>query len=217
MTERIIARPELWAADTLPLLPGKLAQEELARYLDMLLAWNKKLNLTAYQDPAAIMSGLIQDSFFLAPFLEKLFSARCWRKPLLLDPGAGAGLPGIPLRLVWQRGTYVMIERRQKRALFLQNVRSCLKMADLQIHAGDARDLFPGKYRAKADCVLSRAFMPWRELLPFCEPVLGEGALIVIMANAPPPALPDGWRLADSRAYNLPGKTRWFWAVERES
>lgn len=216
MTARLIARPELWAADALPLLPCGKAQAELALYLDMLLDWNKKLNLTAYQDPAAILAGLIQDSFFLAPFLENLFSGRNWRQPLILDPGAGAGLPGIPLRLVWPRGKYVMIERRQKRALFLQNASSRLRLPGVLVRAGDARDLFLGQYRAKASCILSRAFMPWRELLPFCEPALAGDGLIVIMANEPPPALPQGWRLAASLPYSLPARTRWFWAIERE-
>lgn len=217
MTARLIARPELWAADALPLLPARKAQAELALYLDMLLAWNKKLNLTAYQDPAAILADLIQDSFFLAPFLENLFSGRNWQQTLILDPGAGAGLPGIPLRLVWPHGTYIMIERRQKRALFLQNAISRLKLTDLQIHTGDASDLFLGRCRSKASCILSRAFMPWHELLPFCEPALAQAGLIVIMANQPPPALPQGWRLADSLAYSLPARTRWFWAIEREA
>ncbi len=217
MSSRIIARPELWAADALPLMPTREAQQELASYMDLLLAWSKKINLIGSREPATVMAELIQDSFFLAPFLEKLFSSRNLKAPLILDPGAGAGLPGIPLRLIWPHGAYIMIERSQKRCLFLQNVRSRLKLPALQIHCGDAREFFLNQYRAGAACVLSRAFMPWRELLPFCEPALAEGGLIVVMANESPPALPQGWRLVDSLAYSLPKKARWFWALERKS
>lgn len=216
MTAEIVAKPELWAGSDLPLLPIGKARQELALYIDMLLSWNKKLNLTGSQNPASIMAELIQDSFFLAPFLENLFRSRGWQTPLVLDPGAGAGLPGIPLRLVWPCGNYIMIERRQKRALFLQTVCSRLKLPSVQIRCGDAQCFFKGQYQAKAQCVLSRAFLPWRELLPFSEPALASDGLIIIMANDPPPALPQGWRLADSKAYSLPRKTRWFWALERQ-
>src|SRR5512133_3710520 len=67
-------------------------RELLARYADRLLAWNRKVNLTAITAPAELAEKHLVDSLVLLPFLEDAGT--------LLDVGSGAGLPGIPLACV---------------------------------------------------------------------------------------------------------------------
>lgn len=208
-----LAAPDLWAAPELPFLPSGEGAALLAAYIDMLLVWNRKLNLAGCHEPVPLLATLIQDSFFLTQFLERIFPAP---PGLTLDPGAGAGLPGIPLRIFWRKGEYRMIERSQKRALFLANACSRLKLENTSSCCQDAKAVFAASQ--KADCILSRAFMPWQELLAFCRPGLAPGGTVVIMANQPPPgALPPGWLLQDSFGYRLPERERWFWAIRAHS
>lgn len=208
-----LACPGLWAARDVPFLPWGAGARELEAYLQMLLAWNRRLNLSGCHDAGTLMRDLIQDSFFLAVFLEKLRIQNRWNQPLILDLGAGAGLPGIPLRIFWRNGQYAMIERRQKRALFLANALARLKLADTTAHCGDAELL--ARKLAPAQCVLSRAFMPWREMLSFCRPFLAEDGLAVFMANEPVPEMDNGWKVNASFEYFLPAKRRFLWAIAK--
>ncbi|MBD5642070.1 MAG: 16S rRNA (guanine(527)-N(7))-methyltransferase RsmG [Desulfovibrio sp.] len=211
-----IAAPRLWASDELPFLPYGSGAADLALYLDLLLAWNRKLNLTACQDAVSLLRDLAQDSIFLASFLEELAWRKQWPKTgmQILDLGAGAGLPGIPLRIFWGRGDYTWIERRQKRALFLQNACARLKLANCAGYCGDASDFFK-QTRQKARCILSRAFMPWQKLLNFCAGQLASAGSLIIMANHEPPELPAGWRLDSALPCKLPAKTHWLWALSQ--
>lgn len=205
---KIIAARHLWAAPELPFLPLKSAAHDLAAYMNLLLKWNCQLNLSGCDNALSLMRDLIQDSFFLLKFMQTLPLApnlQIW------DLGAGAGLPGIPLRILSSFGNYTWIEASQKRAIFLQTVQANLHLKNVSGHAGRVEDFF--RQAGKADLIISRAFRPWREILDLCRPKLASGAQIVIMANSSPPDMPPGWRLTSSFPYQLPHKKRWFWAI----
>lgn len=187
----------------------------LALYLDQLIKWNRKMNLVGKSDWRAVFDTLVVDSLHLADFLSGLALPG---KPLTLDLGAGAGLPGIPLRILWQPGEYHLVEVREKRALFMRSALGRLGIEHTRVVHGRAEDALATLGRDHADIVLSRAFMPWRELLDFVRPMLGT--CLVILSNHPPPQAPDlpqGWRLADSASYPAAGTTRHFWALVPES
>lgn len=208
-SKEIIKKPERWAAEPLPMLPYGQGVDQLAIYLDMLLSWNKSFNLCGCHDAEGAMRHLAQDSFFLAAFLQKLASN--WNEPVIYDLGAGAGLPGIPLRIVWQKGQLHMIERGQKRALFLANALARLKLANTYAHCADAASFMAAN--GPAHIILGRAFMPWQKMLSFCRPHLAPGGKAVFMANAMPQALPKNWRLESFLEYDLPRKKHWLWAA----
>ena len=199
------------------LLPSALGEEgraSLSAYLDLLIAWNKALNLSAFHDRETIMRELIGDSFHLAALLESLFPQQA--APFTADLGAGAGLPGIPLRLLWQAGDYVMIEAREKRALFLANALARLKLPGARVFRGRAEAFFASEARQRPlDCVVSRAVMPWPKLGRFCRPSLAEHGLLIVMANQKAPEALDGWRLIEDRPSPAAGKTRHLWALRK--
>lgn len=150
-------------------------RDKLVLYLDRLAAYNRAFNLVGPESIADILAGLVMDSFQLAGLLRGLPLPE---KPLALDCGAGAGLPGIPLRMIWQEGEYMLIEQRRKRALFLENVLAELRLPGTKVFAGDAF-----KVSGPADLVLSRAWMPAAKFLDYCAARLVEGGHAIIFAR----------------------------------
>lgn len=183
--------------------------EALCRYLDLLLKWNTRTNLVGTNDWQIIISDLVADSWHLADFLQTLFLPR---HPRCADLGAGAGLPGIPLRLFWTVGEYHLVEIRRKRTAFLLQAVAAVGPAHTVVRPQQAEQALPAL--APIDLCLSRAFMPWPRLVDLIQPWLAPDGFVLIMANEPPPAnLPDPWRLAGSHVYSAAGKTRYFWAL----
>jgi len=209
----------------------KLAPEQavaLAQYITLLLKWNRAMNLVGRADWPGVFRDLAADSLHLAEFLKGLALPP---QPLTLDLGAGAGLPGIPLRVLWPEGDYVLVEVREKRAIFLAQTVAAMKLARTFVQHGRAEVALAGlaglglsQPRERADLVLSRAFMPWPKLLPLAAellaPTTGQGAgRLVVLANEPPPsaaALAEtggGFALEASQDYPASGKTRYFWSL----
>ena len=181
----------------------------LAVYLQHLLSWNKKMNLVGFKDWQSICSNLIIDSWYLAGFLNSINFPDL---PFILDLGAGAGLPGIPLRIFWPKGQYVMVECRQKRSAFLQYVLSQLNLANTQVFSGRVEDL-PADMRG-ADLIVSRAFCPWPDLLSLTRTLLNEQGKLVVLSNEPPPEktnCPEGWEVWTCKEYYAGEKNRYFW------
>ncbi|WP_319582263.1 RsmG family class I SAM-dependent methyltransferase [uncultured Pseudodesulfovibrio sp.] len=198
--------------------------ELLAVYLDQLIKWNKKMNLVGPSDWRTVFDRLVVDSLFLADFVSGL---NLPERPLCLDFGAGAGLPGIPLRVLWREGDYWLVEVREKRSTFMKSALGRLKLPATSVFLGKAEDaldrLSRSGHQATADLILSRAFMPWQKLLDFIHPMLRKGpdrnGIAIILANDPPPdesAVPDGWGLGDVASYPAAGGERYFWSFSAQ-
>lgn len=208
---------ELSRAHGVPL--DERCAEQATAFLELLTSWSRSMNLVGKKSWPEMLTDLLLDSWRLAPFLETLgLPERC----LSYDLGAGAGLPGIPLRLAWGRGSYVMIELRTKRATFLRYALAKLApglQGPTSVFEGRVEDILAKRAGASGapDLVLSRAFKPWDEVLALLGPWLTSGSRVVFMASDPPPAPPQGWRLRASAPYPAPAsktKTRYFWAFE---
>ena len=187
----------------------------LGEYLALLTRWNRVMNLVGAKTWREALR-LAADSFFLARFLAGLPLPA---QPLTWDLGAGAGLPGIPLRMVWQAGEYHMVEIRAKRAIFLNTALAQLALPRTLAVCERAEQFFARMLAQgrQADCILSRAFMPWERLLPFVADSLAPDGCVCITAKRPPPkALPGHWALAAEYAYELDGIQRFFWALRND-
>lgn len=183
--------------------------EGLGRYLRLLLRWNRRINLVGPGDWRRILAELVADSWRLADLLRILPLPK---SPRTVDLGAGAGLPGVPLRLFWPDGEYHLVEIRQKRSAFLFQAVSALGLGRTFVRPERAENALPAL--APVDLCLSRAFMPWQGLANLVLPWLSPGGLVVVMANEHPPGkLPMPWRLVRSSDYPSSGKTRYFWVL----
>lgn len=194
-------------------LGRNLSAEEarlLAVYLDMLVRWNRRMNLVGPASGPEILETLVQDSWFLADLLTELAP----QPGEILDLGAGAGLPGIPLRVFWKSGRYFLVEPRRKRAIFMEQALAVLRLPDTFVLPVRMEELPPA--RRKAGLVVSRAFRPWQELLANVREYLAPDGRVLIMSNAPrPDAGFSGYALEKTREYAVAGKARFFWLFVR--
>ena len=87
----------------------------LATYLDLLLKWNARTNLTAIRDPEEIVRRHFGESLFAARHISP-------ETRTLLDFGSGAGFPGLPIQLLHPELTVTLAESQNKKATFLREV-----------------------------------------------------------------------------------------------
>lgn len=160
----------------------KISQEEASlfgKYLDLLLDWNKKINLTAIIDPEEIVVKHFIDSIVLVPYLIK------YDKLSILDVGTGAGFPGIPLKIVMPGINVVLLDSLNKRVLFLDTVIKELGLSGISAVHGRAEDFAKQTgYREAFDIVTSRAVAKLSILSELCLPFVKVGGKFVSYKGA---------------------------------
>lgn len=148
------------------LSPKQLSQFET--YYQELISWNQKMNLTAIVDYEEVQLKHFLDSLTVVLALE---GKHC---PLrLFDLGTGAGLPGIPLKIVSPGIHLALLESVAKKTRFLSHLVARLGLADVGVLTGRAEDLGRQEsYREQFELVVSRGVAPLPTLvelaLPFC-------------------------------------------------
>lgn len=105
---------------------------QLSVYLDLLVRWNERTNLTAVRSPEEMVR---------RHFGESLFAGQHLGEPLpesLLDLGSGAGFPGIPIALLHPAVKVTLAESQNKKATFLREVVRTLGISNVEVWAGRA-------------------------------------------------------------------------------
>jgi 16S rRNA (guanine527-N7)-methyltransferase len=166
----------------LSLLPGQVAAFE--KYAVELLEWNQRFNLTAVTEPEQVEVRHFLDSLSLLPALATLdgisLPALLARGPRVADVGAGAGFPGLALRVAWPKLRLSLIEATGKKVRFLEHVAGLLNMPDVQLVQGRAEELgLRETYRAAYDLVLARAVAPLPTLVEYLLPLARRGGRVV--------------------------------------
>ncbi|MFQ5724222.1 MAG: 16S rRNA (guanine(527)-N(7))-methyltransferase RsmG [Terriglobia bacterium] len=126
------------------------ALTQLAAYLELLLRWNRRMNLTGLRDPQAILRRLFGESLYLSRVVE----LRGW----LVDIGSGAGFPGLALKLVAPDLQVTLIESRRRKCAFLKEVvRECV-FSGVDVVSGRFEQWLEGRgEKGKADIITTRA------------------------------------------------------------
>lgn len=126
-------------------------QAKLLDYVALIYKWNQVHNLTAVRDPHEMITLHILDSLSIFPHIE---SKR------LLDVGAGAGLPSIPLAICLPELQVTAIDAVQKKVTFMRQVKAELGLANFTVIHGRIEDqVVPSKEMSeKFDTITSRAF-----------------------------------------------------------
>ncbi len=121
-----------------PFLDAPLSDAQLeliSAYIDLLLRWNERINLTAVRQPEEIVTRHFGESFFAAHHLVRPdFRGR------VVDFGSGAGFPGAPIAIYAPETQITLIESNNKKATFLRELTRTLKLAEVQVFAGRAED-----------------------------------------------------------------------------
>jgi 16S rRNA (guanine527-N7)-methyltransferase len=167
-----------------------LAQlQQLSDYLELLLRWNEKTNLTSVREPEEIVKRHFGESLFLASALsgEAGMSG--------IDLGSGAGFPGIPLKIYSPHIAVTLIESQNKKATFLKEVIRKLTLTSIDVFSGRAE-----AFREKADLVTLRAVERFDEVLPVAAGLVKpSGRLALLIGSGQVPAaerLLPGFRIA---------------------
>ena len=140
-------------------------------YLKELLAWNEKFNLTSITNPKEIRLKHFEDSLALLKVIP-LTSQK------VIDIGAGAGFPGIPLKIACPKIKLTLVEATRKKVDFLKHIVEILKLKDVDIIWGRAEELGKEK-RESFDLAVSRAVARLNVLAEYCLPFVKIGGYFV--------------------------------------
>ncbi len=174
-------------------------------FLKELMKWNQKINLTAIRTERDIVTKHFLDSLSVHPYLPKVCS--------LLDLGAGAGFPGIPLRIADPTIEVTLIDSVRKKIDFERHVIRSLGLKGIEaVHARAEDKEILKKWEARFDRVVSRAFADLRTFLRLSRPFLKRGGIALAMKGVPEGeeirALNEeretGYRLRETVAFDLP-------------
>lgn len=148
--------------------------KQIYKYYDLLLEWNKVMNLTAITDEISFANKHIFDSVLICKFFD--FS----KIESVMDIGTGAGLPGIPLKIVFPHIQIALLDSLNKRIHFLNEVIEVLELDFVETIHGRAEDF--GKreeYREQFDLCVSRAVSQLPILSEYCIPFVKVGGKFI--------------------------------------
>jgi 16S rRNA (guanine(527)-N(7))-methyltransferase RsmG len=136
---------------------------QLQRYMELLIEWNKKFNLTAITSPSAIIQHHFDDSLALSKHID--FSTI----QATADIGTGAGFPALPLKILYPHLHMVLIEVNNKKRSFLEHVAQELQLDNITIYPHDWRT-FLRSTDHKIDYFFARASLQPEELVRIFKP-----------------------------------------------
>lgn len=166
--------------------------EHISTYIDLLLRWNTRVNLTAIRQPEEIVTRHFGESLFAARQLfpipktlgQSPAAVQAEQSPArirLIDVGSGAGFPGLPIKMWTPKVNLTLIESNHKKATFLREVSRALTLTDIDVFAGRAED-YPNP---PAEIVTLRAVERFEVSLPIAARlVAAEGRLALLIGDA---------------------------------
>jgi len=160
-----------------------LTKEEVElyfRYLEILLEWNEKFNLTAIVKPEEVLKKHFLDSIAPLPLIIE-------RKPSsVIDVGTGAGFPGVPLKIAFRENEFlkttsiVLLDSLKKRVQFLEHLITELGLENINAIHGRAEDFGQQQgYRESYDIAVSRAVSGLAVLSEYCLPFVKVNGIFI--------------------------------------
>ncbi len=169
----------------------------LGRHVDLLLKWNKSVNLTAITDPGEVAEKHVLDSLAVVPVLPS---------GSLLDAGSGAGFPGIPAAIARPDLEVALVDSVQKKVAFLKSALAELRLPKVKAYAVRLEGNPSKEELPRVHAAVARAYAHPEEWLRLAESyVLPAGVAICMLG--PADRAPDqvgALRLQQELAYALP-------------
>lgn len=158
----------------------KLSKEQAEmffNYMNLLLEWNEKINLTAITEEKEVIVKHFVDSLTIAKYIPEGAS--------LVDVGTGAGFPGIPLKIIRDDLKITLLDSLQKRINFLDVVIKELNLKNVEtIHARVEEFGKNSKYRESFEVATSRAVANLSTLTEYLLPLVKVGGIAVCMKGS---------------------------------
>ena len=151
-----------------------LQVEQFLTYMNLLIEWNKKINLTSIIEPKDIIIKHFVDCGTILKYLKK--------GETIIDIGTGAGFPGIPLKILNETLKVTLVDSLNKRINFLNEVCEQLKLENVKLIHARAEDLARnGEYREKFDKSVSRAVANLSTLSEYDLPFVKKSGQMIAM------------------------------------
>lgn len=170
--------------------------DALLAYLELLNKWNKTYNLTAIREPERMLTHHLLDSLAMLPHLG--------REPLL-DVGAGAGLPGIPLAIARPDAKVTLLDAVEKKCAFMRQACVQLGLDRVEVVHGRVEAWRPGQRFAQ---IVTRAFSDLTNMVRLTAHLLAPDGRWLAMKGAYPESELQGLsgaRLVETIPLTVPG------------
>lgn len=145
-------------------------------YMNLVIEWNDKINLTSITDREEFIIKHLYDSLTLLANVEIKKDCK------VIDVGTGAGFPGIPLKIARPDINLTLLDSLNKRVVFLQDqVLKSLNLSAQVIHGRAEEYSKKAEYREKFDLSVSRAVSNLSSLSEYCIPFVKVGGVFASM------------------------------------
>ena len=154
----------------------KLSDEQLNEfyeYMQLLLEWNEKMNLTAITEPEEVIKKHFVDSITIKKYIKE--------ESRLIDVGTGAGFPGIPLKIVDKSIKLTLLDSLNKRVNFLNEIIEKLNLKDIKTIHSRAEEYAKNEVRESYDVAVSRAVADLPILLEYLMPYVKLNGICICM------------------------------------
>lgn len=153
--------------------------EQFNKYYELLIHWNKKVNLTALTD---------KDDVYLKHFYDSITPAFYFdltKHLTICDVGAGAGFPSIPLKICFPQLEMTIVDSLKKRIDFLKMLAKKLQLENIRFYHSRAEDFGQNKkFRETFDLCIARAVARMSVLSELCLPLVKVGGKFIAMKGA---------------------------------
>ena len=158
---------------------SKLQLEQFRQYAALLLAWNEKVNLTAIRSPEGIVERHFLDS------ISCVIATGDLNNKSVIDVGTGAGLPGLPLKILFPEMRLTLVESLTKKARFLEAVVAELRLEGVTVLAERAEAVgHLSNHREQYDWAVARAVAELRSLVEYLLPLCRLEGRVLAMKGA---------------------------------
>ena len=159
-----------------------MVRPEIQRYAEMLLEWNRSVNLTGARTMDEVLAQVAAGDALLAVRWTGIGRA--------IDIGSGGGLPAIPLALAMPEVHFTLLEANSRKGAFLEKVAATLNLANVAVAAGRAEELgHRPALREQYDRAISRAAAPPAVLLELALPFVATGGDLLAQVSPVDPQL----------------------------
>lgn len=166
-------------------------------YLEILKKWNEAYNLTAIRNPEDMVAMHLLDSLSIAPFIKG---------KNILDVGTGAGLPGIPLAILYPERRFTLLDSNGKKIRFLFQAKNQLGLENVNEIQGRAEK---HQTEARFNAITSRAFSDLSDTIEKTKHLLEKGGRFYAMKGQLPDQelsmLPKHYKVVASHRLVVPG------------
>jgi len=168
------------------------------KYINEIISWNKKFNLTGLKTREEIRLKLYDDSLNIAKAIDLS------KKIKVIDIGCGAGFPGIPLKIEYPNIELTLVDSIAKKIDFVEHVIKTLGLKDARAICGRAEDI-ANDHREQFDLAVSRAVAKLNTLCEYCLPFVSIGGIFVAQKG---PEIDEELRSAGSSMSILGGSLK---------